>query len=157
MDLLNSIEASAFAEWVRVSRIGYPLMITCHAIGMAVMVGIGLAIDWRVLAGHTDMPISSINRFLGLAWAGFALNLVSGTILFTTQATSYVTDAMFLSKMAFVVGGAVATAKLQTVLAAEAVGPLDAPSPPPRARTIAIVSVVCWIGGLVTGRLIAYL
>jgi hypothetical protein len=150
------LEASSLGEWVRTSLTGYPLMITCHAVGMAVMVGLAVALDMRVLGWFQGIPHAALQRFLGIAWIGFAINFLSGTALFTTQATTYITDVTFLLKMGFVFAGVTATVLLQVAIGRDfADGSRGLASG--GARVIAVVSIICWVAATVTGRLIAYL
>lgn len=154
MGILISIEQSAFAEWVRVSAFGYALMITSHAVGMAVMVGLALAIDARLLGWWRDISYSAVNRFWGIAWAGFGVNFLSGSALFTTQATSYIENVPFLLKLACVFAGMITAALLQSAVTRDADGWGD--SPPAKVKALALASVASWTGAIVGGRLIAY-
>ena len=49
MSLIAWIENSALGEWVRVSIWGYPMMITLHSLGLAIMVGLSVVLSLRVL------------------------------------------------------------------------------------------------------------
>jgi hypothetical protein len=149
------LEASNFAEWVRSSYTGYPIMIASHAIGMAIMVGLSFALSMRLLGFFPEIQYSALNRFLGIAWGGFVLNTLSGTGLFSAQATSYVTDLTFLLKMLFVVLGMVTVAAQQAMIRRHAGGWSEA-VPPSRVRLLAMVSIVCWVVAMIIGRLIAY-
>jgi len=151
---LISIEQSAFAEWVRVSAIGYPLMITSHAIGMAVMVGLAFAVSVRVIGLWRDISYSALNRFWGLAWAGFGINFLSGAALFTTRATSYVEGVPFLVKLAFIFAGVVTAALLQGAVTRDAPGWGN--SAPPKIKVLALLSIASWASAVIAGRLIAY-
>lgn len=153
---LQWLEATRLADWVNTSLVGYPLMITSHAIGMATMVGIALALDLRLLGRFSAIPYMSFQPFIRLAWLGFGLNFLSGAALFTTRASSYVTQPVFVAKILLVFAGAVTVAMLQPTIARESAswGPRATSG---RVRVIAYVSIVCWIGAIVTGRLIAYL
>ena len=155
MSFLISLEESAFGVWVSTSLVGYPLMITLHAIGMAVMVGLSVALDLRLLGWFPGIPYAAINRFLAIAWVGFTINLLSGTALFCMQASSYVQDGTFLLKMLFVLLGAVTAAFLQSSLNRNS-GSWGAAAPG-GVRLLAVASILFWTGGMVTGRLIAYL
>lgn len=151
------LEDTGFAEWVRVSYSGYPMMIASHAIGMAIMVGISIVLDLRILGRFSGIPYHTLQRFLGIAWIGFGLNFLSGAALFTTQATQYVVDVTFLTKMGLVVAGAITVGLLQTAIGGDALGWRTAADVPGRIRLIAILSLVFWVGATITGRLIAYL
>ena len=62
MGLLIWLEETGLAEWVRSSIPGYPAMIAAHAIGMAVMVGLALALDLRLLGNFAEIPYSALQR-----------------------------------------------------------------------------------------------
>jgi hypothetical protein len=157
LDFIAWIEETALAEWVRISTSGYPMMITLHSVGLAVMVGLALAIDMRLLGRFRTIPFSSLGVFFTVAWIGFLVNFLSGAALFSSQATSYVTNVQFLLKMAFVLTGAITVGYLQGAIAraGDTLGP-DAVATGAM-RVMAIVSIVVWLGATVTGRLIAYL
>lgn len=150
------LEATALADWVRMSSLGYPLMITCHAVGMAIMVGIALALDLRLVGKFAGIPYGSLQRFLGIAWLGFLINTLSGSALFAAQAVMYSTDWVFLTKIALVFAGAITIAILQTNIARDS-SQWPADRPPSNVKAIAIVSIVFWLGAIVMGRLTAYL
>jgi hypothetical protein len=151
------LEASALADWVRVSYVGYPMMIASHAIGMAIMVGLSVVLALRVLGWFDGIPYHTLYRFLGIAWVGFGLNFLSGLALFTSQATYYIVDVTFLTKMGLVLAGAAAVAMLQTSVGRDALAWRTGADVPGGVRLIAIASIVCWVGATITGRLIAYL
>ena len=156
MAFLTWLEATSFGDWARSSLLGYPLLIGAHAIGMSIMVGLALALDMRVLGLFKDIPYTALNRFLGIAWAGFAINFLSGTGLFAMQATTYITDGTFLLKMALVFAGVITAGLLQSA-ANRSSASWSSSAAPGAIRVVAVVSVVCWVGATVTGRLIAYL
>jgi hypothetical protein len=156
VNFLISLEESAIGVWTSTSLVGYPLMITLHAIGMAIMVGLSVTLDLRMLGWFRGMPYTALNRFLGIAWAGFTINLLSGTALFTMQASSYVQDITFLLKMFFVLAGVVVAAFLQGALNRGSAS-WSGTAAPGGIRFLAIVSIGCWVAATVTGRLIAYL
>jgi hypothetical protein len=149
------LEETPLADWVRTSAIGYPLMITSHGVGMAIMVGLALALSMRLLGAFRALPYSSLPSFLVIAWIGFGINFLSGAALFTTQATSYVTSTPFLIKIALVLAGAIAVGLQQATVGRDAAA-VDGP-PTAGVRLTAIASIVFWVGAIVTGRLIAYL
>ena len=153
MGFLVWLEATGLADWVRMSIPGYPSMIALHAIGMAVMVGLSLVIDLRLLGWFAGIPLSALQRFFGLAWVGFGINFVSGSALFSAQATSYIVDWVFMTKMALVVLGAMTAAILQPAVAKA--GPAGSVSGGMKA--VAAVAIVFWVVAIIMGRLTAYL
>jgi hypothetical protein len=147
------LEATGLAEWVRSSTAGYPSMIALHALGMAVMVGLSLLLDLRVLGWFAGIPLQALRRFFGLAWIGFGINFISGSALFSAQATSYIVDWVFMTKMTLVLIGAITAGVLQPAVAKLGPGePLSVGT-----KAVAGVAIVIWVVAIVMGRLTAYL
>ncbi len=153
MGFLVWLEATGLAEWVRSSISGYPSMIALHAIGMAIMVGLSLLIDLRVLGWFAGIPLQAIQRFFGLAWIGFGINFISGSALFSAQATSYIVDWVFMTKMTLVLFGAITAAILQPAVVKA--GPAGVVSGGTKA--VAALAIVFWVVAIIMGRLTAYL
>ena len=149
------LEASGLAEWVRSSSVGYPTVITLHAIGMAIMVGLCVIVDLRLLGKFDGIPYQSLQRLLPVAWVGFGINSLSGTGLFVAQATMFATDLMFIAKIVLVFLGTATAAILQPELAKAGTWPGGVP--PANVRRTAIISIVFWLAAIVTGRLTAYI
>jgi hypothetical protein len=147
------LEATGLAEWVRSGNSGYPSMIALHALGMAVMVGLSLVLDLRVLGWFAGIPLQALQRFFGLAWLGFGINFLSGSALFSAQATSYIVDWVFMTKMALVLVGAVTAGILQPAVAKAGPGGQLAGG----TKAVAAFAIVVWIVAIVMGRLTAYL
>jgi hypothetical protein len=90
-----------------------------------------------------------------VAWWGFWINAVTGTILLIADATTKLTNADFYVKMAFVFSGVV----VLKVMRSKVFGApeLDKAPLPGNAKGLAWASLVCWIGAITAGRLLAYL
>jgi hypothetical protein len=150
---LTWLEATGLAEWVRSSLMGYPSMIALHALGMAIMVGLSLLLDMRLLGWFSGIPLAALQRFFGLAWIGFGINFLSGSALFSAQATSYIVDWVFMTKMGLVLLGAITAGILQPAVVKA--GPAMQVSSGMRA--LAGLAIVIWITAIIMGRLTAYL
>ena len=155
MGFFTWLEASGLAEWVRMSTTGYPTAITLHAIGMAIMVGLCVIVDLRLLGKFDGIPYQSLQRLLPVAWIGFGINTISGFGLFAAQATMFATDGMFLAKIILVFLGAATAGILQPELA-KADGWTDG-RPPANVRRIAGIGITFWLLAIVTGRVTAYI
>lgn len=158
MPVFEWLEASSLAIWVGESLWGYPIMLATHAIGLAIVVGIFVMLDLRMLRIIRGV---SFNAFLGLyrlAWIGFIFNTLSGTALFTSQATTFVASAPFLIKISAVLAGVILGVLIQGRLKARvAVWDAAGTNIEASAKVLATLSLVCWIGAIFAGRLIAYL
>ena len=157
MNTFEWLEMSPLADWVAGSTVGYPLMLTSHGVGMAIVVGIIFVLDLRLLGRFKGIAFGSFNGLLKLAWAGFVLNFISGCALFTAQATVFIESTPFLIKIAAIILAGINAAFLQNRMRRSAEG-WDAGEPVLGAvRFLAISSLALWSTAIVAGRMIAYL
>lgn len=156
MDFFYWLEATALADWVGGSIWGYPIMLTLHSIGLAIVVGIVFIMNLRFLGVMRDIPVGQVAKFLPWAWFGFAINTVSGLSLYTMQASWYMTSIPFLLKIAGIVIGVVMMVLVQKALRADA-SLNTASEAPSKLRTYAIISFVVWSVAMIGGRFIAYI
>jgi len=147
MEMLYWIEESAIALWGGESLWGYPFLLSLHVVGLAVIVGLTLMLDLRLLGFFEALSAQSFLPLMKFAWAGFAVNAVSGLLLFTSQASYFATHAPFLLKIGLIFVGAVTAGIIQHNLRNFQTK---------NARALAMVSLVAWGGAIVNGRLIAY-
>lgn len=158
MNLFVWIEETGLAEYVRVSALGYPMMIALHSLGLAIMVGLSVVLSLRVLGFFRGVPFSALQKLLRVAWVGFIVNFMSGGALFAAQASTYVTDVTFLLKMGFVLLGAIFVGLLQGAVTANIrAGITSAAASSAAVKVFAVGSILAWLFATITGRLIAYL
>jgi hypothetical protein len=156
MHLLLRIEQSGICQWIRGtdSIFGYYGILTVHAIGMGIAVGINACIDLRILGFAPALPLAPMEKFLPLLWLGFWMNAVSGTILLATEATHKLVNPDFYVKMLFI---AFALANLQLLKVHVFRDPhVDATPLSAKARILAVTSLAWWLGAIIAGRLLAY-
>ena len=79
------LESTALAEWVRTSLVGYPLVLTVHSIGMAIMVGIVSVVDLRLIGWFKRIPYTALDNLIRVAWYGLAVNVITGAAIFTAS------------------------------------------------------------------------
>ncbi|MFL2546823.1 MAG: hypothetical protein ACJ0SL_05610 [Candidatus Rariloculaceae bacterium] len=151
------LEATAIAEWVRTSFIGYPLVLTLHSVGMAIMVGLIFVVNLRLLEMFRRIPLQSLEIMLSIAWIGFFVNLVSGLIVFTSQASFYVTSSPFILKIIMVVIGALTARYMMPILGSDSTGWSDGTVVVNKIRMLALGSLIVWSVAITTGRFTAYL
>src|SRR5215831_3697403 len=166
MEFLASLEQTDFSVWLRESDWGQPIMLCFHAVGMGMVVGIFLMHSARILGYAKDFPLSAFDRLFGLAWLGFAMNAVSGVLLFAGEPRRLMDTPAFWIKMILIVFAGLALWALGKALHAESedaigvVGPDGAAvgggAAPSGARIAAIFSAVFWLGAIVAGRLVGY-
>lgn len=156
MGFLTWLESTAYAQWILTGLTGWPLVLTSHAVGLAIAVGTVYVMNLRLLGFFRTVPLSAVHSLLGFAWIGIAINVVSGFSLFMTQASVYVTSIPFLVKIGAIGLGIVCLVITQKTLTRE-LAAWEAHGVSKQGRNLAIASLVLWTLAVVTGRLIAYL
>ena len=158
MPVFEWLESTALAIWVGESLWGYPIMLGMHAIGLAIVVGIFVMLDLRVLRVVRGVSFTAFQSLFRLAWIGLLFNALSGSALFSSQATTFVESAPFLIKISAVITGVIFGILIQRRLRLRAAD-WDAADTniESSATVLAALSLVCWIGAIFAGRLIAYL
>ena len=153
--LLRAIQGSAFANWVQ--ETAYPYVITLHSIGLALLVGLLVVIDVRVLGFGRGLPIPALRRFMTVIWIGFWTNFASGIMLFSIDAKKDYYSSLFRIKLlSIAVGLILGTLIKRAVLDREAEYSAADASAPSSAKVLALFSLLCWTGAIVSGRLLAY-
>ena len=151
--LLNALEASALAATLRVSRWGYAALSASHILALAMLVGASLPLNLRLLGFWPRTEVAALARVLvPVAATGLALAILTGLALFSVRAGEYAALTALQVKLALVtVGGAAA------LWAHVRFGWTLATVPPAARYRHAALSLACWIGALVCGRLIAFM
>lgn len=157
MGVFEWLETTGLARWVGESLWGYPMMLSLHIVGLAIVVGISWMQDFRILGLVGNVSYAALARLSGLARLGLLVNAGSGLALFSSQATLFVESLPFLTKISAIVAGVVVGLPLQSRLSRDGSGWDLSGRPRGAARVLAVVSIVCWLIAIVAGRLIAYL
>ena len=110
------LENTPIALWVGESLWAYPFMLSLHVMGLAILVGVFAMLDLRLLGSFDKIGIHSFLPVMKFAWVGFLVNAISGTFLFTSQATVFVTNTPFLLKISMIFVGAILAAIIQSRL-----------------------------------------
>jgi len=155
--VLASLESSQFSAWVRGELWGWPLALTLHAFGTALVIGFIFIICLRLLGLFETIPYTSLKRLFPVVWAALAVQLLSGFALWMTKPTRYVADAAFLLKFLFVIIGIILTLYLSGIIKREAASWDAAGAVSSRGTKFVVPSLLIWCVVLVAGRLTAYL
>jgi hypothetical protein len=153
---LHALQNSAFSAWVVGSESiwAYPMILTMHTVGLGIVVGAAVIVDLRLLGVGPGIPLEEVKRLFPIFWLGFFINLVSGVMLFVSEAEDKATQPVFLLKLLLIAIGVVVTARIRRMLFGNRSTPAVAAA---GARTLAISSLAVWGGAIVAGRLMAYL
>src|SRR4029434_6985889 len=94
---LDWIENTWFGIWVRESGSiwSYPMIITLHSYGMAMLVGVSAVIDLRLLGFASRVPLASLRRLFLLIRVGFWISLASRVALTIGRGGTLLISALF--------------------------------------------------------------
>ena len=157
MSFLELIEGTALAIWVRESPslFAYTGVLSLHAMGLAIVVGVNTAVALRVLGVAPSIPLGPLAKLFPVMYFGFLLNAASGLALLAANATGMLSNVLFLIKLGFVACAVLTMHSLRNRVFTG--GVLDSTRlMPSEGRTLAILSIVFWAGAIIVGRLTAY-
>jgi hypothetical protein len=155
-------EPPVIAQWARdvgihglmVSPWGWPIAEIVHFTGLCLLFGAVALFDLRMLGIARGVSLRALHRLIPFGVAGFSLSVASGFCFVVTTPDQYLYNPALQSKLALVgLAGVNMLAFYATTAQAVAATPADA-LPPPRARVFAAVSLACWLGAIVCGRVI---
>jgi hypothetical protein len=148
------LESTALSQWVvsSPSLLAFPGILSLHALGMGFAVGICLAFDLRILGVAPGVQLAEMRRFVPIVWVAFWINAISGVLLLIGYPTKALTNPVFYLKLALIGVGL----WLFRRIGRRVFDGADDAAALPRLRTLAIVSMVCWVGAITAGRFLAY-
>src|SRR5262245_50773897 len=156
MDLLRNIQNSGFCQWVRESEsiFSYSGILLLHTVGMGVVVGMNACIDLRILGFAPGLRLAGLERFFPVLWFGFWLNAITGTILLAIDVFYKLANADFFIKMIFFGLAIVTLRMIRTDFFRDPW--IDKKPLSNKAKALAVLSLVFWLGAIISGRLLAY-
>ena len=152
------LEQTGVGTSVRDSLWLFPIIETVHIFGIILLVGATSILDLRLMGlTFREESVSKLaKQFLPWAWAGFIIQVVTGVLLFSSEATKMYTNLGFQIKMLLIVVAGLNALVFHT-LAYQSVGKWENdPVAPLSARAAGLISILLWFGIVAAGRWIAY-
>jgi hypothetical protein len=157
MEFFVWLENTAIANAIRTIPWLYPAIETGHYIGLSLLVGGILLIDLRVLGMARALPLKGMIGLLPFVWAGFIINVLTGSLLFIYGATGFGVNAAFQLKMAFIVLAGLNALAFDVAVRRSGGEWVAVDRPPTTVKAFATLSLVFWLCVVTTGRWMAYL
>ena len=156
MSFLETIEQLSLSTWVRESPslLAYPTVLWLHVMGMGVVAGSSGVISLRLLGVSPKIALQPLERLYPLMWWGFWVNAATGTAMLLASASTKLVDPTFYIKMIFIFAGVVVL-RLTRKKVFQSLGPDGAL--PESAKALAWAALICWLGAVTAGRLLAYI
>jgi hypothetical protein len=132
-----------------------PFWKTLHITGMALLMGIVLAVDLRIVGVARGLPARPLQRLMPWAGAGFAISLVSGALLVQANPQQYVGSplnlAFFAKILCLVLIGLNDILYFATGLKREVDGVEAGEAASASAKIVASVSLALWFSVIYLG------
>jgi hypothetical protein len=156
--LMQSLEQSTLAVAIAESNWAFPAIETFHVIAVALMIGLVLIMDLRLLGlASADQRYAALRRdLLPWTWGAFAGAVVSGSLMFISQAAEYIENDAFRTKLLLLLlaGANMLVFELMTARKAET---WDRGTRIPwSGRTAALLSLALWISIVFFGRRVGF-
>jgi hypothetical protein len=137
-----AIQQAPVSIWMREDPYAYFVALAFHAIGMALLVGGGIAFCLRALGIGGEAVLHRFRGFFPVMWLGAGLAVASGILLLCAYPAKALTNPVFAVKIACLAGAA----WLVGVLARR----------PSANRAIAAVALSLWLAGVAAGKLLLH-
>ena len=155
----ESLEHTRVAASVRESIWLFPELEIVHLLGMAALLGTVAAFDLRILGlALRGQSISRMaHRLLPWTWIGFAVQVITGTLLFSSEAVKLSTNPAFRLKILLIFAAGLNALIFHGLSSRNRANWDNNTKPPLKAKLAGLTSITLWIGVVAAGRLIGFI
>jgi hypothetical protein len=156
---LAGLQNLGVSQYIQFSAWAFPVIESLHVVAVAVLFGTILVVDLRLLGtASVSRRISEISRdCLHLTWAAFLLALITGGLMFVSNAQTYWDNDWFRWKIVFI-GLAGLNMMLFEFFTTRSMQVWDdgTVSVPAAGKLAGLLSITFWVGVIVCGRMIGF-
>lgn len=158
LEFCQWLDQTAVGSTIRQSLWLFPAVETVHLLGMAALVGTITVLDLRLLGWAMPQRRVSevVPRLLPWAWLGFGVQVITGVLLFSSEAVKIYGNPAFRLKMLLLLLAGIQALIFQTVVSRRLQAWDDRPSLPAMAKVTGITSILLWLGIVTAGRFIGF-
>jgi hypothetical protein len=153
-----------FAQWLTTTTLAdymhgrweWPIAESLHFIGLSMLIGTVGLFDLRLMGLGRQIPISALHRLIPFGIAGYCINIMTGICFLTAEGNQYMYNPSFhLKILSMSIAGLNVLVFYTTMFRkVKLLGPGEnAPLP---ARIIGGISLTCWLGVILFGRLLTF-
>ena len=156
--IVQSIQDSAPAEWMRTSVKAMPIVEAIHVLAAATVFGTIFIVDLRLLGfPSTRRPFTRVSdEMLRLTWAAFCVAAIAGLLMFAANAHTYYANTAFRLKMLALLAAGLNMAIFQRITF-RTVSTWDKDAPTPLAARLAgAASILIWVTVIFLARWIGF-
>jgi hypothetical protein len=152
------LHETAFAAAIRTSSLLFPWIESVHVLAIALVVGSIAAVDLRLLGlASRARPITRmVHDILPLTWTAFAIAVLTGAALFSSNAIQYAHNGPMRLKMLLLAIAGINMLVFHFVTYRSVAAWDEAPRTPLPVRLAGAVSLALWVGVFAFGRWIGF-
>ena len=157
LSICQAIQDSEIGTSIRESIWVFPIIETIHVLGVANSVGLILMLDLRLTGlGMKSVPAAQLmHRLKGWYLTGFAIMMVSGALLFWSEAAKLYNSFTFRMKLLFLILAGI-NALMFEIFYTPKMAEWEGKEIPSGARLVGWCSFVFWMAVIGYGRWTAY-
>jgi hypothetical protein len=158
LELCKWLDQTTVGAAVRESLWLFPAIETLHLLGMAALVGTVAVLDLRLLGWtmRRERVSALVGRLLPWVWAGFAVQVVTGGLLFSSEAVKVYSNPAFRMKMLLIFLAGVHAFIFHWIVYRDVANWDDSALLPLKAKLSGFVSILLWVGIVAAGRFIGF-
>ena len=155
---LETLQSLSWAVFIHKKAWAFTTVQVVHFFTVSMVLGTIVIVDLRLLGfGATKRPFAELSRqLLPFTWIAFALTVMTGLLMFISQATEYFVNPVFWIKMAVIVLAGINMMIFEFITVRDVQKWNLDPTPPPRARLAGGISIACWVLVVILGRVISF-
>ncbi|MGB7845945.1 MAG: DUF6644 family protein [Candidatus Acidiferrum sp.] len=152
------LEQTSVGAGIRESLWLFPAIETLHLLGMAALIGTIAVLDLRLLgwAMQRERVSELAGRLLPWSWAAFALQVLTGGLLFMSEAVKVYPNPAFRVKMLLIFLAGMHALIFHWTVYRRVASWDDSKVLPLRAKVAGAVSMLLWVGIIAAGRFIGF-
>lgn len=149
------MDQTSFGHVMRESLYLFPIVETLHVFGIVSLVSSAFLLDLRLfgVGPMRDKPVDKLARWV-LPWvvAGFTVQVVTGVLMFSAEATRSAVNSFFWYKMFLLLGVGINALVFHTTVFRQIGTWNNAHVAPLGARIYGTFSIILWLGIITLGR-----
>ena len=157
-DILSALEDWSVGMAVNESEFWFPFVETIHVLSFAFMVGSIFFVDLRLLGfARRGNPVEQASRILPYTWIAFIIASVSGFLMFAPAASRYVVNPAFQIKFILMALAGINMLIFHFGVWRSVGAWSQGKTTPTSAKVAGFLSMACWIGVVISGRVVPFL
>jgi uncharacterized protein DUF6644 len=157
-ELLQTLKNTDFATAIRESGSWFPWLEAIHVLAVTILIGSVALLELRLIG------VASLHRsvtrvlkdVLPITWSAFAVSVVSGFFLFSSNAPTYAANPFFLGKLVLLAAAGLNAFGFHAFVERSIARWDSAARTPVPARLSGIFSLMMWVGIVVCGRWVGF-